>query len=119
MRVLYVDDEKDILDLAQMFFEEHGIDIDTFTSPIEALQMAAQINYSVILSDARMPEMSGFEFYSKLRGEIGFKGRFMLVSGHYDYSDMAHALEGIDGIILKPVEFDNLLSLIKNLKIDP
>ncbi|MCE3013919.1 MAG: response regulator [Proteobacteria bacterium] len=118
MNVMYVDDESDILDLAQMFFKDHGIDIDTFTSPVEALQMAAQKNYSVILSDARMPEMSGFDFYAKLRGDLGFKGRFMLVSGHYDYSDSAQALEGIDGIILKPVEFDHLLSLIKNLELD-
>jgi DNA-binding response OmpR family regulator len=118
MNVMYVDDESDILDLAQMFFKDHGINIDTFTSPLEALQMAAKKNYSIILSDARMPEMSGFDFYAKLRGELGFKGRFMLVSGHYDYSDSAQILEGIDGIILKPVEFDHLLSLIKKLEID-
>lgn len=118
MNILYLDDENDILELAHIFFTDHGIDIDTVTSPTRALQMAAQKNYSVILSDARMPEMSGFDFYAKLRGDLGYKGRFVLVSGHYDLSDSAQALKGIDSIILKPVEFDHLLSLIKDLKID-
>ena len=109
MNVLYLDDEADLLELAQIFFREHGIHVDTFTSPTAALERAAHKIYDVVLSDARMPEMSGLVFHTRLRQELGFRGRFLLVSGHCDFSDRSEIPVGIDGVILKPVEFEQLL----------
>ncbi len=117
MNILYLDDEQDILDLAQLFFQDHGLSIDTSSSPSAALAMAETKSYDVILSDARMPEMGGLDFYAILRYKLGYTGRFILVSGHYDSSDKTNIPDGIDALIVKPVEFEQLYQLINRLEI--
>ncbi len=115
MNILYLDDELDILELAHMFFSENGVDIDITTSPFQALEMVMKKNYDIVLSDARMPEMNGLEFFSKLKNELGFKGYFVLVSGHYDHQGDGKTPLGISEIVMKPVDFDHLYQILLNL----
>ena len=65
--ILVVDDEPDILiALADLFEDEYRV-IST-TSPVEALEiLTREPDIAVIVSDQRMPEMSGDEFLSRAR----------------------------------------------------
>ena len=66
-RILYVDDNNDILLTIKEGLEYHGFIVDTFSNPLEALSNFKPELYDLVLIDVKMPHMSGFEFYQELR----------------------------------------------------
>lgn len=54
-RVLYIDDEADLVELASSFFEDSDIPIDTSTDFHHALKMIRNNKYDIIISDVNMP----------------------------------------------------------------
>jgi CheY-like chemotaxis protein len=66
--VLVLDDDPDQAKMLQRLIEKAGYHVMTATSAAEALGMVAEKQFSVIVSDYKMPEMNGFEFLQALRG---------------------------------------------------
>jgi PAS domain S-box-containing protein len=68
IRVLYVDDEPDLLQIAKLFLERSNeIVVDTLDSPVKGLDTINLGAYSVIVSDYLMPDMDGIEFLKQIR----------------------------------------------------
>ncbi|MBN1195681.1 MAG: PAS domain S-box protein [Methanomicrobiaceae archaeon] len=68
IRVLYVDDEPALLDIARLFLEKEGtFAVDTLTSATEALTCIPTEQYDAIISDYLMPDMDGIEFLQQVR----------------------------------------------------
>lgn len=81
IRVLYVDDEPDLLTLGKLFLERSGeIQVDTSVSPLEVLEKLKTAKYDSIISDYQMPEMSGIELLKHVRMHIG-KIPFIIFTG--------------------------------------
>lgn len=117
MNILYVDDEIDIIEVARIYFNDHGIKIDTASDVTEAIELVKNKKYSLIISDARMPRIDGLSFNRMLRDQLGYEGTFILVTGYYDYIDALVFPPGIDKVLIKPIEFDDLLKIIQELNI--
>lgn len=66
MKILVVDDEQDICEILQYNLETEGYEVMTATSAEEALELTLQ-EYSLILLDVMMGEMSGFQMARKLK----------------------------------------------------
>ena len=66
-RILYVDDDHDILFSIKMGLESYGFIVDTFSNPLEALSSFKPELYDLVLVDIKMPQMSGVEFHQELR----------------------------------------------------
>jgi DNA-binding response OmpR family regulator len=66
-RIMIVDDEKDITMMFRSGLERNGYSVDVFNDPIEALSQFKPDHYDLLLLDIRMPEMSGFELFRKIR----------------------------------------------------
>src|SRR6185369_1866115 len=73
MNVLVVDDSEDTTEMVRHLLEIGGATVSAATSGKEALQLAREKQFDVVLSDISMPEMDGFEFLSKLRKLPGKK----------------------------------------------
>ncbi len=112
-RVLYIDDEPDILELAEIYFTDHKIDIVTAVSAREALELYKKEPFKVIISDARMPGIMGVELYNELVEKHRFNGKFILVSGHYENDDTKNLPQGIDRVLTKPIDFDLLINQVQ------
>lgn len=96
--LLLVDDEQNILSALSRLFRRDGYQILTATSGREGLLLLAKNKVGVILSDQRMPEMSGSEFLKQVTTCNPDTVRIML-SG---YTDLASVTDAINrGVIYK------------------
>ena len=112
--ILLVDDESDIVNLFQDFLENRNYDVVGFTNPLEALQHY-KINwnrYGLVISDIRMPEMTGFDLLKNIK-KLDATILFFLMSA-YDTIEFSE-LEGIkiDGFIQKPIRIKELLPIVE------
>jgi formate/nitrite transporter len=60
-RMLVIDDEDVVLQSCMRIFSERGYAVTTTTSPREAIALVGAARYDVIISDWKMPEMSGID----------------------------------------------------------
>jgi CheY-like chemotaxis protein len=68
--VLLVDDQADVRFMLSLYLEDEGLEFDEATSGDEALRLAAEGDYELILLDQRMPPgMSGIEVAERLQEE--------------------------------------------------
>lgn len=114
--ILLLDDEFDIVTIFAQGLRKSGFEVFGFTDPVIALEHfnANSRNYSVVVSDIRMPKMNGFEFASRVR-KIKPQIKLVLMSAFelsdVEYSAALHSIK-IDGFIRKPVEVRNLVKQI-------
>ncbi len=81
MRVLYVDDDPDLLELGKMFLEEPGdFSVITINSALSALTLLNEEKFDAIISDYQMPVMDGLQFLIEARTRFG-KIPFILFTG--------------------------------------
>lgn len=113
-RVLYIDDEADLLELAASFFEEENLPIDTCTDFDTALKLIRENNYDVIITDAKMPSGSGYDLYKIVKAEDKFKGKFILVTGNIQTIGEENK-HHFDLVIYKPLRFEELVASVKKI----
>lgn len=90
-RLLIVDDEANILSAIKRLLRQEGYEIFTAGSAREGLEILACHEIQVILSDQRMPEMSGTEFLARARDLYPSTIRIIL-SGYTDLESIAGAI---------------------------
>ena len=89
--LLLVDDEKNVLNALVRLFRKEGYRIHTATDPLQALEILAQNEIQVIISDQRMPGMTGTEFFSKVKDLYPDTIRIVL-SGYTDLKSVTEAV---------------------------
>jgi two-component system, cell cycle sensor histidine kinase and response regulator CckA len=69
VRILLVDDEAPLLDLLKKYLERLGYEVEACLTPAEALQRfeADPASYSLVLTDLKLPGMSGDQMLSQMR----------------------------------------------------
>ena len=114
--MLIVDDEKAITDALQRLFRKAGYNILAASKGREGLEMLkkAESPVSLIISDQRMPEMSGSEFLEKAKEIFPDAIRFLLTG----YSDMDAIVDAINKgeihrYFTKPWNDDDLLLQVR------
>ena len=81
--ILIVDDEINVLSALTRCFKRAGIRTDACTSGRQAVSYLMENEYDCIISDYKMPEMDGFEFF-EIAAEITSTTPRLLLSGHVD-----------------------------------
>lgn len=114
-RILLVEDEEAVRDLANQILSSHGYQVIKCASPSEAIAVAERESgrIDLLLSDVIMPSMNGLELFDRLRQiQAGLPALFM--SG---YSDDVLAKSGaIDGglpLLQKPFSVNALLAKVR------
>lgn len=113
-KILYVDDEEDLVILAQSFFEDEKLMIDISTDFDQALDKIRQGHYDIVITDAKMPKGSGQDLLKRVRIDQKFSGKFILVTGNIDPDD-SDSHSGFDMVIYKPIHFQDLVEKVKQL----
>lgn len=66
LNILHVDDESDTLEVVSAIFEKEGYDVTSVNSGKAAIEKVRDNNYSVIIVDIMMPDMSGWELFTEI-----------------------------------------------------
>ena len=115
-RILLVDDEPDITFTLKMGLEGNGdYQVDTFNDPQEALSKFRPRYYNLLISDIKMPNLNGFEFYSKIR-KLDDKIRVCFITGYeYYYDEFRRVFPklNVKCFANKPVSIDKLVEIIR------
>jgi DNA-binding NtrC family response regulator len=112
-RILVVDDMEFNRDHLRKVLEVEGHQIETACDGISALEALRSRLFHLVITDLRMPDMSGFDLLSTLRAERIPVGVIVLTA----YGDTADALRtmkaGADDFLTKPYEPDHLRCLVR------
>jgi CheY-like chemotaxis protein len=119
-RVMVLDDDFDLATLVKQILQKDGFNnVFSFTDPLLALEHF-RINhkdYSLIISDIRMPVMNGFQFVSEAR-KINPKIKILLMTAfEINDKEFAQALPKpkIDGLIRKPATSKQILNMVSSV----
>lgn len=113
--ILIVDDERALVEEVADFFCEQGYECAIALSAEEALRLAEEKDFSVILTDIRMPGMDGIELTTRLR-EISPESQVLLMTAHPSVETAVSAMRlGASDYVLKPLVLEDLLLKVRRM----
>ncbi len=112
--LLLVDDEPDVIDLLVRMFQKRYHVLSAHSGP-EALGLLRQHRVDVLITDQRMPEMTGIELVAAARAE-GIDVTAILLTGYTDPEDIIAAINRgqVYRFITKPWDLNDLIITVKN-----
>lgn len=111
-RVLVVDDEKLIVKGIRFSLEQDGMEVDCAYDGEEALELARQNQYDMVLLDVMLPKMTGFEVCQQIR-EFSNVPIVMLTAKGEDMDKILGLEYGADDYITKPFNILEVKARIK------
>jgi signal transduction histidine kinase len=118
-RLLFVDDEQFVLDGFKRLLRDYRNEwqMEFALNGKDALEMAKDLDFDVIITDIRMPEMPGLEFLERLQTHPRTKNvPVVILTGDHDRTLKRQALGlGAVDLLNKPVDKEDLVARIKNV----
>ncbi len=115
LKVLVVDDEVSVRELAGEMLSSHGVDVRLAGSGAEALEMIKEETPDVVLTDIGMPKMSGWTLAEEIR-KLGLDVPILFMSGYLDIKSDSRLKDlGPCGVIGKPFRFTDLTSELQKM----
>lgn len=112
IKVLYVDDEEQLLLLVKNQLTVEGFTVETVNSGEDAFEILAKKTFDVILLDIRMPRISGIDVLKHIQ-QNKIKSRVVMLTAVDDLSVALEAVKsGAIDYLTKPYEFETLVSAI-------
>ncbi|SFS19566.1 sigma-54-dependent transcriptional regulator [Yoonia litorea] len=108
-----IDDDREMRDSLGVLLERAGWQVTRFQAASAALERLAALSPDVILSDVRMPAMSGMDLLDRLQGNED--PPLVLISAHADIPMAVDAIQkGAYSFLEKPFEPRRLLTIIRH-----
>jgi len=108
-----IDDDEAIRTSLGFVLEMNDLPARTYGSALEVLEVAGALTHGCIVTDVRMPEMSGLDLVRRLK-ESGVKLPVVVITGHGDVPLAVEAMRaGVVDFIEKPFDDEVLLRSIR------
>ncbi len=121
-RLLVVDDEEMIRDLLEETFRNKGYEVETAVNGREALKKIKEERYDLLVTDLRLPDISGMEILSRVKGKNPELGTIIITAygsiknavkamkkGAFDYIPKPFDLDEIELVVDKFFEYKTLV----------
>lgn len=114
-KVLFLDDEKDIIDLYQMILEDSDkLECVFFSNALLANEYLKEHVVDLVVCDEAMKEYRGLDILKTMRnGSVNKKTIFYLASGNPDLNTKPYQELNCQRFFQKPFELDEILDMIK------
>jgi len=114
LRLLLVEDHVDSAELLAELLQTHGHVVKVATSATDALALASQEQFDVLVSDVGLPDASGYELMAQIRQRYPMKG--IAVTGSTRASDVERGKEaGFSMHLIKPVSIRKLEAALEQV----
>ena len=114
-RILWVDDEVDLLRPHRMLLEREGYAVEAVMNGTDALEILDRESFDLVLLDEQMPGLRGIEVLERLRGRAPRLPVVMVTKSEED-STMHEAIgRRADDYIVKPTSPRQVLSVVTRL----
>lgn len=108
VRILVVDDEEEVVEMICRNLELEGFNCEGITDPTKALERVRDENFQIVISDIKMPELSGPDLLKKIK-EIDGIVQVIMITGYVTPSNVISCLSrGANDCLFKPVDIDQL-----------
>lgn len=117
MKVVVLDDDRDIVELLKYNLEKEGIETVCYTKPKEALEMAAYDAPDAYVTDWMMPEIDGIDFAKKIKfNPKTSQIPLMMISAKNEEGNVVTSLEfGFDDYMVKPFGLKEFVARVKRM----
>lgn len=113
-RILIVDDDPNIRELARVFLREEGFETSEASDGIEALALLETVRVDMVILDIMMPNMDGWELCRQLRAYYDFPVLMLTAKGETHDKIQGFQL-GTDDYLVKPFEPLEMVVRVKAL----
>ena len=113
-RVLLVEDDAALRRYLVTVLRRAGYEVMEAADGLEALRLALSSRFSVVVTDAVMPRIGGWELCRLLRARLGLAAPHVVLLTGLE-TDGAQAASGPDARLAKPVRADELLACVARL----
>ncbi|MBI1811409.1 MAG: response regulator [Nitrospirae bacterium] len=111
--ILIVDDDQYVLESVSVLLKEYGYSISTCSNGVDAVAMFLKNNFDVVLTDIKMPVMSGIEFLGKIR-ETNKDIPVIMMTAYAEIDAAVAAIKnGAFDFLIKPYKPEYLLHSIE------
>ena len=111
--ILCVDDEVDILELFRDEFVDNGFKVIEASNGTDAFELYQNNKVDCIVSDIRMPGGDGVSLVKNVK-EAGADIPIFLVTGFSDYTAEDLSGLGVNAVIFKPFDLEEVVEMITN-----
>ena len=121
MKVLLIEDNKDITDMVRLLLESENIVCEATDDGKAGLQLIKEDKFDVILLDLAIPEFSGFDIFRSLKDEnlLGSRNVLIFTASSVTDEDMKEMLSaGAKGVLRKPLSIDELLEAVERFRME-
>src|ERR1700710_2606806 len=113
-KILMVDDDPHIRELARVFLQKEGLDVYEAANGLEALTMLENTSVDLAILDIMMPSMDGWELCRELRSYYDFP--ILMLTAKGETTDKVKDFQlGTDDYLVKPFEPVELVIRVKAL----
>jgi DNA-binding NtrC family response regulator len=114
-RILFVDDDKDILMMVEQYLNMQGYNITTVNSGLKALDLVKQQDVHIIFTDYKMPEFNGLELLAAVK-QYNSEIEVIIVTGYGSMESAVQAMKfGSYDYLQKPFKLDHLKLIIDRI----
>jgi two-component system response regulator PilR (NtrC family) len=107
-KALVVDDESSVCEAVKAILEIEGIEVTTFTDSVAAAEAIRENSYDLIISDLKMPKMTGLELYDNIK-DAATDSLFIIITAFGTIPSAVDAVKrGIYDYIPKPFTPDEV-----------
>lgn len=111
--ILLVDDEANIVQLARLYLERDGFQVQSVTDGLQALDAVRKFNPALMVLDVMLPGLDGFEVCKRLRAEHSAVAIIMLTARDEDLDKILGLELGADDYMTKPFNPRELVARVK------
>ncbi len=119
LRVLYIEDERDMLELVRLILSRRDVEYFAATGGIQGLEKLGQVAPDLVLLDLMMPDLSGWDVYDTMKRTPTLHDiPVLIVTARAQYEErliQVRASANHDDYILKPFGPSQLLEIIDRM----
>jgi DNA-binding NtrC family response regulator len=116
-RILYVDDERSLVDMGQQMLQSYGYEVTTRTDSMEALNLfrSDPSRFDLVITDMTMPRMTGDSLARALMGLRPDLPVILCTGFSASMTEEAAANLGIRALVMKPILMHQIAATVRRV----